>query len=289
MAFTNTGFSPNPGGLAPFVDDYWMQSLMMIGVFLGSLGFPVIFALARAWRTPHRWSVHVKLTLTTTTHPVRRGRGDVPAARVQQPARPTAQLDAGPTIFQSFFMSMMTRSGGFSTIDMHELNGSSMLVSDMLMFIGGGSASTAGGIKVTTLAVLFLAAFAEARGAPSMEAFGRRIPRDMLRLSVSVVLWGATIVAVASIALLQITKQPFDYVLFDVISAFATCGLSTGLTADLPPIGRLRHGRDDVHGTRRHRDPGRRARREPATPAVQTTRREAHRWLTRSNTTHRCS
>jgi Trk-type K+ transport system membrane component len=146
-------------------------------------------------------------------------------------------LDAGPTIFQSFFMSAMTRSGGFATVDMHDLYGSSQLVSSMLMFIGGGSASTAGGIKVTTLAVLFLAAVAEARGAPSMEAFGRRIPRDMLRLSVSVVLWGATIVAAASIAILQITKAPFENVLFDVISAFATCGLSTGLTAELPPEG----------------------------------------------------
>ena len=236
MAFTNTGFSPNPGGMEPFVDDYWMQSLLMVGVFLGSLGFPVIFALARSWRTPHRWSVHVKLTLTTTTILFVAGAAMFLLLEYNN-TRTYGQLDAGPTIFQSFFMSMMTRSGGFSTIDMHELNGSSMLVSDMLMFIGGGSASTAGGIKVTTLAVLFLAAFAEARGAQSMEAFGRRIPRDMLRLAVSVVLWGATIVAVASIALLQITKQPFDYVLFDVISAFATCGLSTGLTADLPPEG----------------------------------------------------
>nr|WP_245560928.1 potassium transporter TrkG [Agromyces subbeticus] len=236
MAFTNTGFSPNPGGLEPLVGDYWFQSLLMLGVFLGSLGFPVIFALARAWRHPHRWSVHVKLTLTTTTILFVAGAAMFLLLEYGNP-KTYGQLDAGPTVFQSFFMSMMTRSGGFATIDMHDLNGSSLLVSDMLMFIGGGSASTAGGIKVTTLAVLFLAAFAEARGAPSMEAFGRRIPRDMLRLSVSVVLWGATIVAVSSIALLQITKQPFDYVLFDVISAFATCGLSTGLTAELPPEG----------------------------------------------------
>lgn len=236
MAFTNTGFSPNPGGLEPLVGDYWFQSLLMLGVFLGSLGFPVIFALARAWRHPHRWSVHVKLTLTTTTILFVAGAAMFLLLEYGNP-KTYGQLDAGPTIFQSFFMSMMTRSGGFATINMHDLNGSSLLVSDMLMFIGGGSASTAGGIKVTTLAVLFLAAFAEARGAPSMEAFGRRIPRDMLRLSVSVVLWGATIVAVSSIALLQITKQPFDYVLFDVISAFATCGLSTGLTAELPPEG----------------------------------------------------
>lgn len=236
MAFTNTGFSPNPGGLLPFEHDYWMQSLLMVGVFLGSLGFPVIFALSRAWRRPRKWSVHVKLTLTTTVILFVAGAAMFLLLEHANP-KTYGHLDAGPTIFQSFFMSAMTRSGGFATIDMHDLYGSSQLVSSMLMFIGGGSASTAGGIKVTTLAVLFLAAFAEARGNPSMEAFGRRIPRDMLRLSVSVVLWGATIVAGASIAILQITKAPFENVLFDVISAFATCGLSTGLTAELPPEG----------------------------------------------------
>jgi len=125
----------------------------------------------------------------------------------------------------------MARSGGFSTIDIGTLDSSSLLVTDMLMFIGGGSASTAGGIKVTTLAILFLAAFAEARGNDEMEAFGRRIPQDVLRLGVSVVLWGATVVAVATILLLNITEAPLDYILFDVISAFATCGLSTGFTA----------------------------------------------------------
>ena len=236
MAFTNTGFSPNPGGMEPFIHDYWFQTMLMTGVFLGSLGFPVIFALARSWRTPRRWSVHVKLTITTTVILFVLGAGAFLLLEYNNP-RTYGQIDAAPTIFQSFFMSAMTRSGGFATINMHDLNGSSLLVSDMLMFIGGGSASTAGGIKVTTLAVLFLAAYAEARGAPAMEAFGRRIPRDILRLAVSVVLWGATIVAVSSIAILQITKEPFDYVLFDVISAFATCGLSTGLTADLPPSG----------------------------------------------------
>ncbi|WP_127792160.1 TrkH family potassium uptake protein [Agromyces sp. LHK192] len=236
MAFTNTGFSPNPGGLAPFEHDYWMLTMLMLGVFLGSLGFPVIFALARGWRQPRKWSVHVKLTLTTTTILFVAGAAMFLLLEHANP-KTYGHLDAGPTIYQSFFMSMMTRSGGFATIDMHDLYGSSQLVSSMLMFVGGGSASTAGGIKVTTLAVLFLAAFAEARGAPSMEAFGRRIPRDMLRLSVSVVLWGATIVAASSIAILQITKAPFENVLFDVISAFATCGLSTGLTAELPPSG----------------------------------------------------
>ena len=63
-----------------------------------------------------------------------------------------------------------------------------------------------------------------------MEAYERRVPQDVLRLAVSVVLWGATTVAAATILILLITDDPLDYVLFDVISAFATCGLSTGLT-----------------------------------------------------------
>jgi trk system potassium uptake protein TrkH len=236
MAFTNTGFTPNVGGLDAFANDYWFLSALMIGVFLGSLGFPVIYAFARGWRTPRRWSLHVKLTLLTTVALMVAGVVIYIVLEFNNP-KTFGTLNAGDTIFQSLFMSVMTRSGGFATINMHDLYGSSLLASDMLMFIGGGSASTAGGIKVTTLAVLFLAAFAEARGKQQMEAFGRRIPSDILRLSVSVVLWGATTVAVSSIVILQISKQPFDYVLFDVISAFATCGLSTGLTADLPPAG----------------------------------------------------
>ena len=233
MAFTNTGFTPNAEGLAAFENDYWFLSLIMIGVFLGSIGFPVIYALARNPKNPRRWSVHAKLTLLTTAILIVFGMVLYIVLEFDNP-KTFGGIEAGPTVFQSLFLSMMTRSGGFSTIEISDLNGSSLLVTDMLMFIGGGSASTAGGIKVTTLAVLFLAAFAEARGQRSMEAFGRRIPSDVLRLAVSVVLWGATIVAVSSILIMHITKEPLDHVLFEAISAFATSGLSTGLTERLP-------------------------------------------------------
>ncbi|GAA2245327.1 TrkH family potassium uptake protein [Herbiconiux moechotypicola] len=250
MAFTNTGFAPNADGLAPFADDYFFLTILMIGVFLGSIGFPVIYALSRslgAWKARRkakgrtianrvRWSVHVKLTLVTSALLIVAGAALYIVLEFDNP-KTFGTLGASDTVFQSFFLSVMTRSGGFSTIDIPDLNGSSLLVTDMLMFIGGGSASTAGGIKVTTLAVLFLAAFAEARGVQDMESFGRRIPSDVLRLGVSVVLWGATTVAVSSIIILQISKAPLDHVLFDVISAFATSGLTTGLTASLPDAG----------------------------------------------------
>jgi Trk-type K+ transport system membrane component len=236
MAFTNTGFVPNAAGLAPFATDYVFLGALMVGVFLGAIGFPVIYALARNLRRKRRqqrWSVHVKLTVVTFLLLFVAGAAIYLVLESDNP-KTFGQLGAGDTIFQSFFLSSMARSGGFSTIDIAHMHHSSLLVTDMLMFIGGGSASTAGGIKVTTLAVLFLAAFAEARGVESMEAFRRRIPNDVLRVSVSVVLWGATIVAVSTILVLHITKQPLDHVLFDVISAFATCGLSTGVAQSAP-------------------------------------------------------
>ncbi|WP_353988615.1 TrkH family potassium uptake protein [Ruicaihuangia caeni] len=236
-AFTNTGFSPLPDGLAAFALDPWMLSVIAVGVFLGALGFPVIFTLARHWRTPRRWPVHAKLTLTVTTGLI--VLGGLAFWALEAGNRSTLGGHEGVSQpLTALFMSVMTRSGGFATIDVNSMNGSSLLVADMLMFVGGGSASTAGGIKVTTLAVLFLAAFAEARGYSDMQAFERRIPVDVLRLSVSVVLWGATIVASASIALLQLTGEPLDRVLFDVISAFATCGLSTGLANELSDPGK---------------------------------------------------
>jgi len=178
----------------------------------------------------------VKLTLTTTLLLVVVGAGAIALLEWSNPATLGAE-PLGSRGLTAAFTSVMTRSGGLSTIDMAETNGSTKLVMDMLMFVGGGSASTAGGIKVTTLAVLFLAAFAEAKGDRDMQAFGRRVPQDVLRLGVSVVLWGATIVATSSVVLLHLTKAPLDIVLFDVISAFATCGLSVGLPGILPDAG----------------------------------------------------
>ncbi|WP_437583818.1 TrkH family potassium uptake protein [Paramicrobacterium sp. CJ85] len=237
MAFTNTGFTPNELGLDRFANDHWLLSLLMIGVFLGSIGFPVIFALKR-FRFRHRhWSLHVKLTLVTTLILIAVGAIAIVALEFDNP-KTFGHMDAGNTVFQSLFLSTMTRSGGFATIDISQLNGSSLLVIDMLMFVGGGSASTAGGIKVTTLAVLVLAAWAEARGRLEITAFGRRIPGDVIRVAISVFFWGATIVALSSIILMQITKEPLDRVLFDVISGFGTVGLSTGLTEDLPDAGK---------------------------------------------------
>ncbi|MCR2825162.1 TrkH family potassium uptake protein [Microbacterium sp. zg.Y909] len=233
MSFTNTGFVPNPEGLTPFANDYFLLSVLMAGVFLGSIGFPVIFTLWRHTWHVRRWSLHTKLTLITTTALFFAGAVVFVILEYLNP-KTFGAMDAWDTAFQSLFLSAMTRSGGFSLIDIGELNGSSLIAGSMLMFVGGGSASTAGGIKVTTLAVLALAVWSEAQGRQQVEAFGRRIPSDVQRVALSVVAWGATIVALSTIVITQITKAPVELVLFDVISGFATVGLSTGLTAELP-------------------------------------------------------
>lgn len=236
MAFTNTGFTPNVGGLVPFADDYFLLTVLMAGVFLGSIGFPVIYALWKHYWHVRRWPLHTKLTMITTVLLFFAGAAAFLALEFNNP-KTFGSMDAWDTTFQAFFLSAMTRSGGFAVVDIGDLYGSSLIVGCMLMFVGGGSASTAGGIKVTTLAVLALAVWSEAKGRQSVEAFGRRIPSDVQRVALSVVAWGATIVALSTITIAQISHAPVSDVLFDVISGFATVGLSTGLTAELSDPG----------------------------------------------------
>jgi Trk-type K+ transport system membrane component len=241
-SFTNTGFVPLPGGLAPFDTDLYLLSVLAVGVFLGAIGFPVIFALYRyvtggGWRAHKRLGLHAKLTLSTTLIFVVFGWLAIGALEANNPST-LGGHNFWETLLSSGYMSVMTRSGGLGIIDPSEMNGSTLLVMDMLMFVGGGSASTAGGIKVTTLAVLFLAAYAEARGYKDMQAFDRSIPNEVLRVAVSILIWGATIVLAATVALLHITGDPLDTVLFEVISAFGTCGLSTGLSGEVSDPGK---------------------------------------------------
>ncbi len=242
-AFTNTGFVPTTEGMAPFSTDTYMLTVLGVGVFLGSLGFPVMYAVYRyrhlhRWRRPSRLPLHTKLTLLTTLLLLLIGALLIGLFEWGNPGT-LGSMGAGHRIQSSMFLSTMSRSGGLANVDVSAMHEHTLLLIDMLMFVGGGSASTAGGIKVTTLAVLFLAAFAEARGFQDVNAFGRRIPQEVLRLAVSVVLWAATCVAFTTLILLQLTEAPFAFVLFDVISAFGTCGLSTGVAESLPDSGKI--------------------------------------------------
>jgi trk system potassium uptake protein len=112
-------------------------------------------------------------------------------------------------------------------------------VTSVLMFIGGGSASAAGGIKVTTFALLAAVIWAEARGEPTVTVFRRRIPVGAHRQALSVASLAIAIAVLGTIAVMVVGGSPLSRSLFETVSAFGTTGLSTGLAAELPTAGRM--------------------------------------------------
>jgi len=235
-AFNNAGFTPHSDGIVPYETDLWILVPLMIGVFLGSLGFPVVMVLQQNGLRWRKWNLHTKLTIQVSL--ILLVAGSVLWGLMEwQNTRTIGGMGVGDKITHSIFASVMTRSGGFNLVDQNQMDSTTMLLTDALMFAGGGSASTAGGIKVTTIAVMFLAIVAEARGDADVKIYGRTIPEGAMRVAISVIVAGATLVAVSALLLLQISGASLDRVLFETISAFATVGLSTNLSAELPPAG----------------------------------------------------
>jgi trk system potassium uptake protein TrkH len=232
-AFNNAGFSPDPAGLYPFADDSWVLLPLGLGVFIGALGYPVYLNLMRGWRRPRTWSLHTKLTIIMVTVLAFLSAALLAMFEWTNPAT-LGDASGHASIGHLLFQSVNQRSGGFTAVDLNLAREQTWLLGDVLMFIGGGSGSTAGGIRVTTLAVLLLAIWAEARGRRDMEAFGKRIGTEVLRGAVAITIVSLSIVIVGTGVFMSQTGIPLDRSLFEVVSAYATCGLSTGITGDLP-------------------------------------------------------
>lgn len=229
--FNNAGFVIIDSSLAQFVGNWAVCVPIIIGTIIGAVGFPVVLNIAQNLRTPRRWSLHTKLSLVTFGVVLLISIVTIGALEWNNTL---SSLSGSERVLATIFHATTPRSSGLSTLDIGQMQESTWFVMDMLMFIGAGSASTGGGIKVTTFAVLILAIVAEARGDRDTEAFGKRIPPDVVRLAISATFLGAFLVGTATLTILQMTHLPLSHVLFEVISAFSTCGLSTGITADLP-------------------------------------------------------
>ncbi len=231
--FNNAGFVILPGGLTDYAGDPWMSFPILLGTFLGAIGFPVILSIASRLRQPRRWSLHAKLTVFTSLALWVVGAVGIGILEWTNP-RTLGALNVWEKFVAALTAGMTPRSSGLDTVGVPEMTEASWFLQDALMFVGGGSASTGGGIKVTTFAVMVLAIVAEARGDTDIEAFGRRLDPSVVRLSIAVAFIGATMVGLATLALLVLTDLHLNVVLFEVISAFATVGLSTGITPALP-------------------------------------------------------
>lgn len=237
-SFNNAGFALFSDNIMSFATDPFICLPLCAATILGGLGFPVIAQLRRYARSPLRWTMNTRLVLWGTLALLVLGTVYITALEWGNP-RTLGPLDWPSKILAGFFQSVQTRTSGFNSVDIGGLDGATLLGMDILMFIGGGPAGTAGGIKITTFAVLFFIIAAEIRGEAVVNVFGKRLSRAVHRQALAVALLSVAVVVAATAGILLLTDCDLGPSLFEAISAFATVGLSTGITPHLPAAGQL--------------------------------------------------
>ncbi|WP_437872600.1 TrkH family potassium uptake protein [Sorangium sp. So ce363] len=241
-AFCNAGFSLFSGGLVPLVGSPAVCGVVMALVILGGLGFPVHDELLRRLRLrlrderPPRLSLHSRVVLITTAVLLVAGAAGV---LLLERRRSMGDLSWPVTVLASFFQSAMTRTAGFNTIDLGLMGPATWMLTCMLMFVGGAPGSTAGGVKVTTVAALFAMLRAELRGEETPRLLGRTLPAATARRALGVAF--LSVVLVSGFLLIMLALEPHDPMglALETVSAFATVGLSANLTPSLSAPGKV--------------------------------------------------
>ncbi len=238
-AFNNAGFDLTGGfqSLVPFRDDWVVLLMHGLLLVLGGLGFAIVgdALTKRRWI---RFALETKVVLSTTAVLLVVGAVIIGATEWGNPAT-LGQLPTEQRALNALFESATLRTAGFTALDTGALLDQTLFVVMALMFIGGASGSTAGGIKVTTFSVLLIAIVSSVRGQPSAEAFGRRIQHQIVYRALSVVLLSIGVVFVVAFLLTVMNPAPFVETLFEAVSAAGTVGASTGITTELDDPSRL--------------------------------------------------
>ncbi|MEV8266000.1 potassium transporter TrkG [Microbacterium sp. NPDC076911] len=237
-AFNNAGFALYSDNLMNFVADPFICLPICAAIILGGLGFPVLMQLRRQFGNRLHWSMNTNLVLSATLVLLAAGTVYITAIEWNNPST-LGGLDPWARVLAGFFHSVQTRTAGFNSVDIGAMHDETWLGMDVLMFIGGGPAGTAGGIKVTTFAVLFFIMVTELRGEAAVNIFGKRLSRAVHRQAITVVLIAVAAVVSGTTLIMLLTGESLDHSLFETVSAFGTVGLSTGITASLSPPGQL--------------------------------------------------
>ncbi|WP_332647667.1 TrkH family potassium uptake protein [Lysinibacillus sp. 54212] len=238
--FNNAGFDlmGDFNGLTSYVDDPTVVLTICALITIGGLGFIVMNEIYDYKRTK-RLSLHSKVVLVTTVI-LTVGAAFVIFIFEFHNSKTLGPLSDTGKILGSFYQAVAPRTAGSNTLPIGDLTHPALFLIIFLMFIGAGSGSTAGGIKITTFAVLMAAVWSQLRGRNSVVLFKRGIVMETVLKAMTVAFCGLTIVVVVTM-LLSITEEGHEFIvyLFEATSAFGTVGLSMGLTPELSPLGRL--------------------------------------------------
>ena len=237
-AFNNAGFALYSDNLIGFVGDPAIIITICAAIIVGGLGFPVLMEVGRRLfrreRRTARWSAHTRLTILGTISLLVLGAVVFAVAEWNNPRT----LGAMPLDHRALAVlagTVFPRTAGFNHIDYGAASETTIGLYYMLMFIGGGSAGTAGGIKVGTVGIILATVAAELRGENQVVVGSRAIPPAVQRAALAVVILGATVVGLATSFIVVDDRFTLQQVLFETLSAFGTVGLTTGITPLLRP------------------------------------------------------
>ena len=246
-AFNQAGFALYTDSLIGFANDGWVIAPIFIISTIAGFGFPVmaevrdrlklqlfkIIGRAADYTMPSQWSLNSRIVLWASLILLAVGTIGIAVSEWANP-RTLGELDPVQKILSSIFTSSMPRSTGLTTVEIGSMYTSTWLGLDILMFIGGASASTAGGIKIGTAVVLFYIVYTEIRGDAAVNVGNRRLPRSMQRQALTIVTLYAFVI-IGTVFILRFTTDfTLDELIFEIISAAGTVGLTTGITPDLP-------------------------------------------------------
>ncbi|MBJ6119313.1 ATPase [Pontibacter sp. BT310] len=245
-AFCNAGFSLYPAGFytEPVRFSYIMHLAIAFIIIFGGIGFPTIVDVLspKAMRTRmdapwKNWKLLTRITIYTSAALIALG---TIGFFLLEYYNTLADLSFAEALIASFFQSVATRTAGFNSVDISQLTTPTMLMFIFLMFIGASPGSTGGGIKTTTFVVILLAVIATIRGKKNLEIGNRSIPHSVAYKAFSVFAFAAILNMVA-VFILTISDGQFDVIrlALEQVSAFATVGYSTGITAALSDMGKM--------------------------------------------------
>ncbi len=224
--------------LTYYVNDWTVNLTIMLLITIGGTGFYVWEDIYHA-KSYKGLSLHSKIVLTMNISLVVVGALLIFGMDYHNPET-LGPLSPASKVLASLFQSVASRTAGFNTVDLSSLSVASTFTMILLMFIGGAPGSTAGGIKTTTLGLLFFTAISSLRGSKDVNAFARRMEPMAVRRAVTIVLIALCVVAVGIIILSGADPElSFIEVVFEVVSAFGTVGLSLGITPEMGVISKL--------------------------------------------------